>query len=105
MGRNVNTSYFTKGSQTPTGQKEFKYDLKSDNQGNSSEADELSHLDISREYIKEKNPQEAFKKKNINITIDGSVDDGGKSYMTGNYSNDKGCPLDKSVDQSYRKLD
>ena len=39
------------------------------------------------EYVKEKNPKEAFKNKNINITVDGSVD-GGKSYMTGNYSND-----------------
>ena len=85
MNRHVNTSYFTKGSQTPTGQKEFKYDLKSDNdnQGNSgtgSEVDELSQLDMS-EYVKEKNPESAFKHQNI--TVDGSVD-GGKSYMTGN---------------------
>lgn len=37
MGRNLNQSYLTRGSQTPTGKKEFKFDGKSEFQKEENE--------------------------------------------------------------------
>ena len=59
MGRNLNQSYLTRGSHTPTGKKEFKLDDKSEYQKeemrnsrkSGSECDELSQMELSMDYI------------------------------------------------------
>ena len=103
MGRNLNQSYLTRGSQTPTGKKEFKFDGKSEFQKeeneksrkSGSECDEYSQMELSRDYIQEKTPQNVFNTKHSS-KLDHSEND---IQVFGKKEN--GLSLDKSLDQSY----
>ena len=66
-GRNVNTSYFT-NSQTPKGPQENKsqFDFggrsqNSDNNNSDPDVDTISINNLSRDYVREQDPENAFR--------------------------------------------